>query len=80
MRRTGSEEIGASKALGRRKDSWHTEAFAFSDFFGEAPERRPWILQTRGRRAFFARLHLRYWVLSQGICPQIVLYSQKCKP
>jgi hypothetical protein len=45
MRRTGSEEIGASKALGRRKDSWRTEAFAFSDFFGEAPERRPWITE-----------------------------------
>jgi hypothetical protein len=45
MRRTGSEEIGSSKVLGRRKDSWRTEAFAFSDFFGEAPELRPWILK-----------------------------------
>ena len=32
MRRTGSEEIGSSKALGRGKDSWRTEAFAFSAF------------------------------------------------
>ena len=45
MRRTGSEEIGSSKALGRRKDSSRTGAFAFSDFFGEAPELRPWILE-----------------------------------
>ena len=45
MRRTGSEEIGSSEALGRRKDSLRTEAFALSAFFGEAPERRPWILE-----------------------------------
>ena len=29
----------------RGNDSRLTEAFAFSDFFGEAPERRPWITE-----------------------------------
>src|SRR5437588_5596029 len=45
MRRTGSEEIGSSKAFGRGNHFWRTEGFAFSDFFGEAPERRPWITE-----------------------------------
>src|SRR5947209_932950 len=45
MRRTGSEEIGSSKAFGRGNHFWRTEGFAFSDFFGGAPERRPWITE-----------------------------------
>jgi hypothetical protein len=45
MRRTGSEEIGTSKALGRRSIPWAPRVLLLAHFFGEAPERRPWMLK-----------------------------------
>ena len=45
MRRTGSEEIGSSKTLRRGSDSCLLRVLLSVHFFGEAPERRPWILE-----------------------------------
>lgn len=46
MRRTGSEEIGSSKTLGRAGMIPGLPRFLLLvHFFGEAPERRPWITE-----------------------------------
>jgi prepilin-type N-terminal cleavage/methylation domain-containing protein len=44
MRRTGSEEIGL-KLNPRPRESTHRGFLPLVHFFGEAPERRPWILK-----------------------------------
>jgi len=45
MRRTGSEEIGSSQTLSRGSDSYLLRVLLSVHFLGEAPERRPWILE-----------------------------------
>ena len=57
MRRTGSEEIGSSKTLSRGSDSCLLRVLLSVHFFGEAPERRPWILEHDDAGRFLPGFH-----------------------
>jgi hypothetical protein len=43
MPRTGSEEIGFRKPSTHGNDSFAPRVLLLAHFFGEVPERRPWI-------------------------------------